>query len=56
MKIYSERKNMGRNRILKHPITCKCGKYWGKRYTGKLCKRCKTKVTFKMEHKNEDNR
>ena len=35
------------------PITCKCGKHWGKGNQGKFCSRCKTKVTFKMEHKNE---
>ena len=35
----------------KFPISCKCGKYHDKRNQGKLCKRCQTKVTFKMEHK-----
>jgi len=34
-----------------HPITCKCGKYYGKRYQKKYCKRCKTNVTFKSMHK-----
>ena len=42
--------------IGKFPITCKCGKYRGKRKQGKLCGRCQTKVTFKMEHKNEQNK
>ena len=35
----------------KFPISCKCSKYHDKRNQGKSCKRCKTKVTFKMEHK-----
>jgi hypothetical protein len=33
------------------PIACKCGRYWGKKKQGHICHRCKTKVTFKMEHK-----
>jgi len=37
--------------IGKFPITCKCGKYRGKRKQGKLCGKCQTRVTFKMEHK-----
>ena len=39
---------MLKNKI--HPITCKCGKYWGKHNQGKHCKRCKTDVTFKADH------
>ena len=35
----------------KFPISCKCGKYHNKVNQGRLCKRCQTKVTFKMEHK-----
>ena len=34
-----------------HPITCKCGKYYGKDNQNKYCKRCKTNVTFKSLHK-----
>ena len=37
------------------PITCKCGKYWGKKKQGKFCNRCKTEVIARGE-KNEDNR
>ena len=32
-------------------IRCKCGKYWGMDNHKFYCDRCKTKVTFKMEHK-----
>ena len=35
----------------KFPISCKCGKYYHKVNQGRLCKRCQTRVTFKMEHK-----
>ena len=34
----------------KNPITCKCGKYSGKSNQGQKCNRCKTRVTFKMDH------
>ena len=42
---------MSKNRFPNFPITCKCGKHYGKKNQGKLCNRCKTRVTFKMEHK-----
>ena len=36
--------------ITPFPIACKCGKYYGKNKRGKLCGKCQTRVTFKMEH------
>tara|TARA_R110000851_G_scaffold59704_5_gene138128 strand:+ start:239 stop:370 length:132 start_codon:yes stop_codon:yes gene_type:complete len=42
---------MGKARLPNFPITCKCGRKYGKKRQGELCKRCQTKVTFKMEHK-----
>ena len=37
----------------KNPITCKCGKHWGKAKQGLKCSRCRTIVTFKMDHANK---
>ena len=48
--IRNDGKNYMKNKMPKHPITCKCGKYWGKPNQGKYCSRCKTKVTFKIDH------
>ena len=42
---------MSKPRFPNFPITCKCGKFYGKKKQGKLCNRCQTKVTFKMEYK-----
>ena len=42
---------MGKARLPNFPITCKCGKHFGKNKQGEFCKRCQTRVTFKMEHK-----